>query len=109
MSAGWLKRPSQNETITRQSPRRTRRQTSEATLFPKPVPDCSLPKRPVGDGEKGKIALNEWLLPDVRVDRLNGQVWVNAPCATASGQTQLRTFTSPPRLPNYGHSFISAL
>jgi len=43
--------------------------------FPKSVPDCFFPKWPIGDGETGKIALNEWPLLDARIVSVNVRVW----------------------------------
>lgn len=46
--------------------------------FPKSVPICCFPKWPVGDGEKGKIALNDWPLSGARIVSLNVRVWAKA-------------------------------
>jgi hypothetical protein len=62
------------EPIAGQSPRRSCREPSGAPAFPKPVPDCCFPKWPVGDGDMGKIALNEWPLSGAQIASLNVRV-----------------------------------
>lgn len=70
-----LRRFSRFGTIERQSHMGSGRKPSRAPLFPKAVPDRSFPKWAVGDGETGKISLNEWRLSEARIASINFRVW----------------------------------
>jgi hypothetical protein len=66
------------EPIAGQSSETTAPTVVRGAGFPEPVPDCTFPKWPVGDGETRKIASNEWPLSGARIASLNDRVWATA-------------------------------
>jgi len=67
--------PPKNEPIAGQSLGDHGLSRSGQPIFPKSVPNCSFPKWPVGDGETGKIALNEWPVSGIRIVSTYGRLW----------------------------------
>jgi hypothetical protein len=67
------------------------------------------PKWHVGDGETGKITLNEWLLSGARVASRNDRVWAIADRQLCGELNQKATFEVARCLPDFRHSFTSML
>ena len=44
-------------------------------MFPRSGPNCAFPKWPIGDGEKRKIAFNEWPLLSAQIASPNVRLW----------------------------------
>ena len=59
--------------------RRQARKQPGAAYVPRSVPDQPFPRWPIGDGETGKIALNEWSLWGAPIANLNVRVWAELP------------------------------